>query len=124
MTLLCWFLALLIWFLSPFELMGSGASSNAGQSGTEPGAHPAPSTVTRADNGRTMTLPVGSRFLLALGDGAWTVQVSDPSIIARVPNITVVRGAQGIFVAKRTGRATLSASLPTGTAFRIAIVVT
>lgn len=122
-SLLAWLLAVLILLLAPFSVSGPGASSSAGQAGGS-GAPPAPATVTLADNGRTMTLPVGGQFLLALGAGDWTVHLSDPAVVARVPNVTAIRGAQGIFVAKRPGRTTLSASEPGGPEFRITITVT
>jgi hypothetical protein len=68
-------------------------------------------TVTRDDNGRTITLQPGDRFLLKLGDDLdWTVAVDDPSVVSRVPNITVVRGAQGVYEARNTGATDLTAA--------------
>ena len=68
-------------------------------------------TVTLADDGRTVLLPVGGRFLLQLGtDFDWTVNVADPSVVSRVPNVLVVRGAQGIYQARAVGTTTLTAS--------------
>jgi hypothetical protein len=73
---------------------------------------PAPSVaITRADDGKTVVLRVGDRFLVQLGDEFdWSVSVSDPSIVRRVPNVLVVRGAQGIFEAARAGETDLVAT--------------
>lgn len=76
-------------------------------------ATPAPSgslTVTLADNGHTITLHPGDRFLLQLGEGwTWNVSVDSPAVVSRLPNILVVRGAQGIYLAHQPGQATLTA---------------
>ncbi len=70
-----------------------------------------PNTVTTADNGRSITLGVGDRFLLKLGDQyEWSVTVGDPTIVSRVPNILVVKGAQGVYMANKAGETTLSAT--------------
>ncbi len=70
----------------------------------------APNTVTYADNGQTITLHVGDRFLLKLGDQfTWNVSVSDPAIVSRVVNIAVVQGAQGVYQANKAGDTMLSA---------------
>lgn len=67
--------------------------------------------LTTADDGRTVDLVVGQRFLLALGSSLnWTVAVADPAVVSRVVNILVVRGAQGVYVAKSPGTTTLSAT--------------
>jgi len=67
-------------------------------------------TITLADDGGTVRIAVGERFLLSLGtDYDWGVTVADPSIVDRVRNITVVRGAQGVYVALASGTTVLSA---------------
>jgi hypothetical protein len=67
--------------------------------------------VTLADNGRTITLHVGQRFLLDLGaDYNWTVTVDHPLILSRVVNVLVIRGAQGLYEAHSPGYATLTAT--------------
>ena len=49
-------------------------------------------------------------MLIQLGtDLNWTVTISDPEVLARVPGITIVRGAQGLYVARQAGQATISA---------------
>ena len=55
-------------------------------------------------------LKIGQRFLLNLGsEYDWTVEVADQSIVSRVVNVTVIRGAQGLYEAKRPGQTTLTA---------------
>ena len=71
---------------------------------------PTGQAVTLADDGTTVTLAVGQRFLLNLGSGFdWTVTVADPSVVDRVRNVTVIAGAQGLYQAKSVGRTELSA---------------
>ncbi len=84
------------------------------EAGTPP-ATPAPGgnerTVTLADDSQTITLHVGESFLLKLGEGYdWTITPSDQTIVSRVVNIMVVRGAQGVYVAHKAGRTKLSAT--------------
>ena len=79
-----------------------------------PNATPTPAgserIVTLADDGTTVTLRVGERFLLMLGEEyEWMVTSSDEAVVGRVLNILVVRGAQGVYEARKAGRATLSA---------------
>jgi len=67
--------------------------------------------VTSTDNGRTIHLAVGERFLLELGSGLdWAVTGIDPTIVARVTGVTVIRGAQGLYEAQANGTATLTAT--------------
>ena len=75
------------------------------------GGGPDSKTVTLDQNGQTIDLAVGQSFLLKLGDQYdWTVTVADPAVISREVNVTVIRGAQGIYRAHERGRTTLSAS--------------
>ncbi|MCB0003832.1 MAG: hypothetical protein KDI07_05825 [Anaerolineae bacterium] len=68
-------------------------------------------TVTLDDQGKTIDLLVGERFLLNLGEGyTWEVEISDPNVVSRVTNITVIRGAQGVYEALQPGTTTLSAT--------------
>jgi predicted secreted protein len=68
-------------------------------------------TVTMADDGKTIPLAVGQRFLLSLGqDFDWTVTVDDPNIVSRVVNITVVKSAQGVYEANKVGTTALHAT--------------
>jgi hypothetical protein len=73
--------------------------------------------------------------LLDLGEErTWEVAIGDLSIVSRVPNIEVIRGAQGVYTARSIGKTTLSAygkvNCPQGQicpqnilAFRVNIVV-
>ena len=68
-------------------------------------------SITLADNGQTIELHVGERFLLNLGPGyIWTVNVADTSVVSRVVNVLVIRGAQGIYEASQPGTTTLTAT--------------
>jgi hypothetical protein len=68
-------------------------------------------TVTLEDQGKTIHLAVGERFLLQLGDTyTWDVTISDQNVVSRVIGITVVRGAQGVYEAHQAGTATLNAT--------------
>ena len=79
---------------------GSAATPPAGQS----------VTVTLADEGMTVRLRVGDRFLLNLGDPyIWNVSIADPAIVSRVVNIAVVRGAQGVYEGRAAGETRLEA---------------
>lgn len=67
--------------------------------------------VTLADDGQTLRLAVDAHFLLALGwDYDWRVEVTDPSVVRRVINISVVRGAQGVYEARKPGKSDLVAT--------------
>ena len=68
-------------------------------------------TVTRADDGTTIRLGVGDRFLVKLGsEFEWTVSVKDQAVVRRVPNIAIVAGAQGVYEALKAGQTELSAT--------------
>ncbi len=65
--------------------------------------------VTLADAGKTITLKVGQRFLLDLGESYnWTPVIADQSIVSRVIGILVIRGAQGIYEARAPGTTKLT----------------
>lgn len=78
---------------------------------------------------------VGQSFLLNLGTEGWLVTLADQTVVSRVINIAVVRGAQGVYKAHAPGQTTLDAvgpsPCPTATpacgapqrVFRITIVV-
>jgi predicted secreted protein len=71
---------------------------------------PSVQTVTLDENGGTITLKIGERFLLELGENYdWTVTVADQTILSRVVNVTVVRGAQGLYEAHKPGTTKLTA---------------
>ncbi|MBI2863079.1 MAG: protease inhibitor I42 family protein [Chloroflexi bacterium] len=67
-------------------------------------------TVTNADNGKTIELQVGERFLLTLSSGyEWEVSVADPAIVSQVVGIQVPYRTQGIYEARQPGRTTIEA---------------
>lgn len=79
-------------------------------SGATPTNIPESKIVTLADDGQVITLQVNETFLLKLGEGYdWNITLSDQSIVSRVPNVLVVRGAQGIYRAHKEGSSTLTA---------------
>lgn len=70
-----------------------------------------PEQVVLADNGRVVVMGVDGRFTVALGEGpTWTVETSDSSVLSRLPNFAMVRGAQGIYAAQKAGVVTLTAT--------------
>jgi hypothetical protein len=85
-------------------------------------AQPAPGdsgspVITLADDGGTITMHAGERFLLdlgALGGGFeqydWTAVPADPSVLSRVPNILTIRGSQGLYEAHKPGQTELTAT--------------
>jgi len=89
---------------------GSGLASVA-LAGRAGAASETVQTVTLAQNGQTLDLVVGERFLLQLGDGyVWAARVADPAVVGRAVNVAVVRGAQALYEAKQPGTTTLEAS--------------
>ncbi len=67
--------------------------------------------VTLDNEGQTIALKIGESFLLKLGEEYdWTVTIADPTILSRVKNVMVVRGAQGLYEANKTGSTTLTAT--------------
>jgi hypothetical protein len=39
----------------------------------------------------------------------WNIEIDRPEVVSRVPNIAVIRGAQGVYKANQPGTATLTA---------------
>jgi len=70
-----------------------------------------PQAVILGDNGKTFPFKVGDRFVLTLGElYNWDITVSDPAVLSRVVNITVIKGAQGVYEAHQTGTTELTAN--------------
>jgi len=92
----------------PSPASASPSSSSAPASSRQP--IPAPAQLTMADNNHTITMKVGQTFTLALGDEQWKPTVADQTVLARLPNFAMVRGAQGIYKAYRAGTTTLKAT--------------
>ncbi|HIH44568.1 MAG TPA: hypothetical protein HA257_05690 [Candidatus Methanoperedenaceae archaeon] len=85
-------------------LIGPALAADDGQ--------PAPEgrTVTLDDNGKTLSLKVNETFLLKLGEFYdWNITIDDTAVVSRDVNVLVVRGAQGIYRAHKSGSATLIA---------------
>lgn len=66
--------------------------------------------ITLADNGKSIILQKGESFLLKLGENYnWNVDIDDKTIVSRVMNIMVIRGAQGVYDAHNPGQTMLTA---------------
>jgi hypothetical protein len=69
-----------------------------------------PLVVTIADDGATLHLAVGQRFLLELGSGVdWRVKVGDEQIVQPVTGLPLPSGYQGAYDARTPGSTVLSA---------------
>jgi len=78
--------------------------------GVTPTNIPESKIVTLADDGQTINLKLNETFLLKLGEGYdWNITIADQTIVSRVPNVLVIRGAQGIYRAHKEGSSTLTA---------------
>ena len=67
--------------------------------------------ITLDDNDKTTTLQVNETFLLKLGEFYdWNITIDDQTIVSRVVNVLVVKGAQGIYRAHKPGSAMLTAT--------------
>ena len=65
-----------------------------------------------SENGKIFTMRVGESFLLNLGTDVydWTVEVDHQNVLQRDMGVTVIQGAQGIYVARAPGTVTLTAN--------------
>ncbi len=108
----------LVLSMGPLLFVAGLATGCGGQDASVSAAEPATPTtpaadkhtVTLADNGQTITLHTGERFLLSLGEGYdWTVTPGDQAIVTRVVNVLTIRGSQGLYEARNPGRTTLTA---------------
>ena len=68
--------------------------------------------VAFSENGKIFTMRVGESFLLNLGTDVydWTVEVDHQNVLQRDMGVTVIQGAQGIYVAQAPGTVTLTAN--------------
>ncbi len=67
--------------------------------------------VGTGDDGATINLRPGGRFVLNLGEGYdWNIEVSDPSVLGRVTYDMIAHGTQGTYEGLKPGQATVSAS--------------
>jgi carboxyl-terminal processing protease len=103
--------------MTPQQLQASGDAQLlralallTGESSVPP-VETSPQTVTLNDEGRMITMKVGESFLLKLGEEYdWTVTIANQTILSRAKNVMVVRGAQGLYEASKTGNTTLAAT--------------
>ncbi len=93
--------------LSAAAGLGNGTTPVA----TQPSPTPGPQAITPASAGQLLQYVVGQRFVLELGAGfQWSLSFSTPGVFNRVPNVAMIRGAQGIYVATTAGQTTLTAT--------------
>ncbi len=65
--------------------------------------------ITLDNNNQLITLHVGESFLLKLGqEYQWSPVIDNQAVISRIPNIAVVVGAQGIYLAHAAGTAVMT----------------
>src|SRR5713226_2256398 len=66
--------------------------------------------VTLDQNNEAISLKKGESFLLKLGETHdWTVDIANQTVVSRVMNVMVVKGAQGLYQANNIGDTTLTA---------------
>jgi len=74
-----------------------------------PAAH-AGGTVNMQNAESGVTLRVGERFLLDLGEHGWKIRVADESIVHAIEAATIPAGSQGYFEAFKAGKTKLFAT--------------
>ncbi len=88
-----------------------GMATVAALSGRPARADAALHTLTLADNGSTLGVPIGDRIELRLDVNLnWTVSVSDPAVLRRPPGVALVRDVQGLWDAIAPGSSTIRAT--------------
>jgi hypothetical protein len=99
---------------STAETLATPEVSTSLPPGATPPAEATPArgrSVTLDDNGKTVALQPGDRFLLNLGEGYnWDVSIADPSIVSRVIGVLTIRGSQGLYEAHEPGTTALTAT--------------
>jgi len=67
--------------------------------------------VTLEQNNQAISLKKGQSFLLKLGDSHdWSADISNQTVVSRVMNVMVIRGAQGLYQAHNIGTTILTAT--------------
>lgn len=66
-------------------------------------------TITQADNGKTIHVKQGTHVVLSLGELTWSLNFTPLGIINRIKNIAVLRGSQGVYTADTIGTTVLQA---------------
>jgi hypothetical protein len=68
-------------------------------------------TITMGDNGKTLTLQTGQRFVLMLDDRyVWEVIIAEPEVASPATGLARVSGSQGVYEAHQTGQTQLTAT--------------
>jgi len=95
---------------SPTTPVADTPAPTASTGGTTPDGGGA-SVITLDYNNQLITMHPNETFLLKLGeDYTWNIAIDNQSVISRVKNIAVIRGAQGVYQALQPGKATLTAT--------------
>src|SRR2546425_1505624 len=67
--------------------------------------------ATLEQNNQAISIKKGHSFLLKLGDSHdWSVDITNQTVVSRVMNVMVIRGAQGLYQAHNIGTTTLAAT--------------
>ncbi len=91
--------------------IGAGSTPATGSEQPIELGNQAKAEVTLEDNGKSFFMLAGSSFLMKLGDQYdWEIVSNDQTILDRVKNIAVVRGAQGVYQGVKAGTVTLQAA--------------
>lgn len=96
---------------------------------------PTTRTITKADDGKTISVKKGSTVVLSLGFEKWTIALGGTGIIAQVKNASLVGGSQAVYTAEKEGSTTITATgktvcdgktacTPSAVAFSTTVVVT
>src|SRR5437867_5538774 len=66
--------------------------------------------ITLEQNNQAISLKKGESFLLKLGETHdWSVDIANQTVVSRVMNVMVVKGAQGLYQSHNIGDTTLTA---------------
>jgi hypothetical protein len=99
---------------TPQSVATTGGTPPATPVGTIPLTGPTQAgglTITRDNNGQTISLHPGDRFVLSLGEEYdWTLTIDHQDVLHRVLNITPLRGSQGVYEVQSAGSAMLTAA--------------
>ena len=92
------------------EVVTSGGEGTAQPADGTQAAGDGGITLTLDNNGQTLVLQKGQRFLLKLDEAYdWQITIADPNRISRVKNVMVIKGAQGLYEALAVGKTELTA---------------
>lgn len=96
--------------LQPTPTVQVTATAAVAGGGPDGGTGSNANIITLDNNNQLITLHVGETFLLKLGEiYEWNLNIDDMSVISRVKNVMVIRGAQGLYTARQPGKAVLTA---------------